>query len=232
MPSKGGLQFSKEDLMGYISRLQAINEMLLTAGEDVVSDLDNNSGIDTGIAEFILDRASEEFQYKGIAGNTYVKKCKPDSNNKIMLPSDTLGVRLLSHHVSDKEGYKNFIIEATVRGEPNGYLFNVTEQSDTWDDEEYTIEFIQFMRWEDMDTSIQKSIIISAARHYQIITMGDGDIDRYLASKEGISLGKAKATDVLDKNRSIFTGDLARRAFMNRGHTANDPSRVRYWRHR
>ena len=68
--------------MGYITRLDAINEMLLAAGETLVSDLDESSGVDTSIAEFILDKVSEEYQFRGLAHNTYIKKTKPDSNLK------------------------------------------------------------------------------------------------------------------------------------------------------
>jgi len=218
--------------MGYISRLDAINEMLLAAGEDLVSDLDEASGIDTSIASFILNQTTNEFQFKGIAGNTYVRKIKPDSDRKIILPQDALGVRLLSIHTSTDStgGYDGFNIQATIRGEPNGYLYNVTEQTNKWEaGTEYTLEFIQFMRWEDMETSIQRGILASACRWYQMITQGDDAADTYLASKEVYQQSKGKASDILHKGRNIFQGDLGRRALQSRGSITNDPARVRLW---
>jgi hypothetical protein len=217
--------------MGYISRIQAINEMLLAAGEDLVSDLDESSGVDTSIAEFILDRVTEEFQLRGIASNTYVQKIKPDSSGKIHMPNDMISVRLLSSHTSDDSarGFDGFNIEAAVRGEPNAYLFNVTEQTSVWKSEEYTLEFIQKIRWEDMDTSIQKGIIASSGRWYQMITQGDDAADNYLASKEIFLLSKGKAADINRKGRTIFQGDLGRRSLRNRGNTTRSPERVRYW---
>ena len=221
--------------MGYISRLQAINEMLLASGEDLVSDLDENSGIDTSIAEFILDRAAEEFLLRGTAANTYVRKLKPDPITcRIDLPNDIMSARLVSGHTSDDttNGYDGYMVETGIRGEPNGYLFNVTEQTDKFDkNTEYTIEFIQYMKWEDMDTPIQKSIIASSSRMYQMLTQGDDSADAFLSLKEGLLGAKGKGADIKHKGRTIFQGDLARRSFRNRGFATNDPSRFRFWRH-
>jgi hypothetical protein len=218
--------------MGYISRLQAINEMLLASGEDLVSDIGESSGVDTAIAEFILDRTTEEFQFRGTAGNTYIQKVKPNVDRKIILGGDILSVRLLSHHTSDDtaNGFDGYDIEAAVRGEPNGYLFNVTEQTDQWDDgTEYTVELIQYLRWEDMDTVIQKAVVSSAARWYQIITQGDDAADGFLAQRELFMQSKGRGADIARKNFSIFDGDLGRRA-INRGQHSNDPSRFRFWK--
>lgn len=222
--------------MGYITRIDAINEMLLAAGESLVSDLDASSGIDTEIAEFILDKTEQEFQMRGLAGNTYVKKVKPSVDGKIYLPSDALSVQLLSYHTSDdpNNNYDGRVIQVGIRGEPNGYLFNVTEQSSTWDtSEEYTLEFIQLMRWEDMDTTMQKAVIASATRQYQMITQGDDAADSYLAQQEMMYQAKGRAASIHNKNRNIFeSGDVGRRAIKRERSTTNDPTRFRYWHHR
>jgi len=220
--------------MGYITRLQAINEMLLASGEDLVSDLDDGSGVDTSITEFILDRVTEEFQLRGIASNTYVQKVTPESDGKIYMPNDMISVNLLSPHISNDStrGFDGFNIEAAVRGEPNAYLYNVTEQTSSWDSKEYTLEFIQKIRWEDMDSSIQKGIVASSSRWYQMITQGDDAADNYLANKEIFLMSKGKAADMHRKSRSIFQGDLGRRALQDRGRVTNDPARTRFWNYK
>jgi hypothetical protein len=217
--------------MGYITRLDAVNEMLLAAGESLVSDLEESSGIDTEVAEFMLKKVTNEFQMRGIAGNKYIKKLKPDTNLRIVLPSDCLSVDLLSHHVSDNsaDGYDGYVIETGIRGEPNGYLYNVTEQTEYWDaGTEYTIEIVQRIRWEDMDTAIQQGIISSATRWYQMITQGDGEADQYLAQKEMRSMAKGRASDIRHRRRNILNNSLINRDRM----TSNDPSRFRFWNFR
>lgn len=220
--------------MGYLTRLDAINEMLLAAGESLVSDLDESSGVDTSIAEWMLDNVATDYQFRGLAHNTYIQKKKPDSNNKIFLPNDAINITLLSGHTSNNtaDGFDGYTIEAGIRGEPNGYLFNITEQTDQWDaGTEYTVEIIQRIRWEDMDSSIQKAVVAGASRWYQMITQGDEAADAFLAQKEAMGLAEGKASDAKTKGRSIFDGDLSRRA-IRREHFLfnNDPARFRFWR--
>ena len=58
--------------MGDISKLDAVNHMLLMAGESLVSDLDDNSGLDTETALFCLEQFTKDFQLRGIANNQQI----------------------------------------------------------------------------------------------------------------------------------------------------------------
>ena len=55
--------------MGYMTRLDAVNQMLISAGEGIVSDLENKSGVDTSICEFMLDQKIVDYQMRGLANN-------------------------------------------------------------------------------------------------------------------------------------------------------------------
>ena len=59
--------------MGVISKLDAINHMLLMAGESMVSDLENQSGLDTEVCEDVLQRVVVDFQSRGLANNKYIR---------------------------------------------------------------------------------------------------------------------------------------------------------------
>ena len=214
--------------MGAITRIDAINQMLLAAGESLVADLEEASGVDTGIAEFMLDRATEDFQMRGLTGNKYEKKMKPDSDLKLMLPSDLLSAELVSDHTNDD----GVTIMSSLRGEPDAYLWNVTDQSDIWDaDTEYCIEIIHKVRWEDMDTPVQRAVVSTAMRRYQLMMQGDGDMDSYLGSQEQVHNARGRAADINDRRRNIFaTGDTALGRIFNRPAVGNDPTRFRYWK--
>ena len=82
-----------------------------------------------------------------------------------------------------------------------------------------------------MDSSIQKAVVAGASRWYQMITQGDEAADAFLAQKEAMGLAEGKASDAKTKSRSIFDGDLSRRA-IRREHFLfnNDPARFRFWR--
>ena len=172
--------------MGFITKLQAINQMLLTAGESLVADLNNNSGIDTGIAETILEQASLDMQMRGLANNKLVRKFNPDSSGKIIFDSadsDEEGIisaELISWHLNT-DGIQ---ITAKLFSDSPPRLYNYTDERDIWISGDYYVEVIKKLRWEHLDTPVQRAIMASAMRQYQIITQGDGEADRYLEYNE------------------------------------------------
>ena len=214
--------------MGVISRLDAVNHMLLMAGESLVSDLENNSGMDTEVAEFILDQFVQDFQIRGIANNTFLRKENLNTEGRIALPANTISAELTSYHTNSK-GWK---IVGLVKGSPDKYLFNVTDQTYDWDTgEDYYIEIIHTITWNDMDTPVQRGILSGAARQYQMVTQGDGDTDVYLQGLEAVHITGAKASVLDDKRRNIFdSGTTKLRSILSRRMGTNDPARFRFWR--
>jgi hypothetical protein len=211
----------KESSMGYLSKLDAVNMMMLSAGESLVADLQEASGIDTGIAEFLLDQYSMEHQLRGIAENKIVKKVRPDENGHILLGypnNDYLGVieaSLLSSHYNDERMYIR--ARATETNPPR--LFNMTDETDVWKDEEYHVSITALLRWEQLDTTTQRAILGSAMRKYQLLTQGDRTVDAVLAQDEMLSRIRARSNDITDKKRNILmNSDAANRwpYFVNR----------------
>ena len=214
--------------MGVISRLDAVNHMLLMAGESLVSDLENNSGMDTEVAEFILDQFIQDFQIRGIANNSFLRKENLSTKGRITLPANTISAELTSYHTNSK-GWK---IVGLAKGTPDKYLFNVTDQTYEWDTgKDYYIEIIHTITWDDMDTSVQRGVLSGAARQYQMVTQGDGDADVYLQGLEALYITGAKASILDDKRRNIFdSGTTKLQNILNRRLGTNDPARFRFWR--
>tara|TARA_R100000995_G_C3468220_1_gene116880 strand:- start:440 stop:1096 length:657 start_codon:yes stop_codon:yes gene_type:complete len=214
--------------MGVISRLDAVNHMLLMAGESLVSDLEGNSGMDTEVAEFILEEFTRDFQLRGIANNSYCRKERLTTKGRLRLPANTISAELTSYHTNN-DGWK---LVGLVKGDPDKYLFNVTEQTYEWDSgEDYYIEIIHTIQWSDMDTPVQRGILSAAARQYQMVTQGDGDTDVYLQGLEALHTTGAKASILDDKQRNIFNSGTSKlQAILNRRLGTNDPARFRFWR--
>jgi hypothetical protein len=215
--------------MGDIAKLDAVNHMLLMAGESLVSDLDNDSGLDTETAEFVLEQFTRDFQLRGVANNRYIKKTTLTSKGQLTLPADTLSAEIVSSHSND-DGYN---IIGVVRGNSTDkYLYNVTDQTDQWKaNVEYRYELILGLSWEKMDTPVQRAILSSAARQYQMVTQGDGDADTYLSNLESYYMSKGIAADLDDRRRSVFTAGTDKlRAARNRRDYYNDSTVLRYWR--
>lgn len=224
--------------MGFITKLQAVNQMLLASGESPVADLIGNSGIDTGIADTVLEQASLDFQLRGLANNKIVKKMNADSNGRIYLPlgdGDEEGV-IAADLMSTHYNVDNNIIVARVYDEGTGAsqsvkLYNFTDDTDIWSvTEDYYVEIIKKLKWSHLDTPTQRAILASAARHYQILTQGDSTADSFLAYQEQLFSIKGRAADINDKKRNIFiTGDGNVRGAAYRNPYLQDSTLRRFW---
>tara|TARA_R100000458_G_scaffold59948_1_gene73131 strand:+ start:5878 stop:6612 length:735 start_codon:yes stop_codon:yes gene_type:complete len=218
--------------MGALLKQDAVNQMLLASGETMVNDLTTDSGVDTSVAEFMLDQVTRDWQTRGIAENEVVTYYAPDSNdnNKIVLKQgttsstdgSTIYAELLSNHWTaySVDGRPQQLIMSIIRhdgtqtgGNPNykPILYNIIEDTSAWvvptnNNGKYTVlERIQ-LSWNDMSTPIQQAITDRAGREYQMLTTGDGDVDRALAQKEQMSRMRARASDIAHKQRNIFIG--------------------------
>ena len=190
--------------MGYMTRLDAVNQMLIASGEGIVSDLENKSGVDTNIAEFMLDQKVVDYQMRGLANNQMQRTYKTADNDKtIELPNNTLSGWLLSVHRNTNGDQ----IRGVVRGSLPPYLYNLTDMTKEWDtDIEYTLYLVLKYDWVDMDTNVQKAIVLQAAREYQMLSQGDGDVDNYLAQLSTFYDSQAKGSDFSQKRYNIFAG--------------------------
>jgi len=218
--------------MGVISKLDAVNHMLLMAGESPVSDLESLGGVDTGVCEDVLERVLVDFQSRGLANNQYTKKFSLTTAGEISVGNNIISAELVSSHVND-DGFYIIGVGRTV-DDSTGVtkLWNVTDQTIEWEaSTDYYIEIVVKVVWNEMDTPIQRAIMSSAARQYQVIMQGDIQADRYLQELEMMYTIRGKGADVDNKRRSIFnSGTPKLRDIHNRGSSANDPSRFRYWR--
>ena len=199
------------------------------AGESLVSDLDDNSGLDTETALFVLDQFTRDFQIRGVANNQQIKKITLTENGKIPLDATAISAELISHHTNADRYNIVGILKGTGT---NKRLFNTTDQTDIWDkDKEYKYLLIKSLPWEDMDTPVQRGILASAARQYQFITQGDGDADIYLQEQELLHQGKAKGADLDDKRRSVFTSSSAKlEQARTRTNYHRSATELRYWK--
>jgi|TARA_R100000084_G_scaffold109364_1_gene76007 hypothetical protein len=190
--------------MGAYSKLQAINEMLLYSGETPVDDLEGSNGVDTTIAEKILDQKVLDVQARGLANNITVRDFTAATDNSAL----AIGQNVLSAEMLD-------LVEAahpdvtyariTTTGWPTNPVFlNLTDNTTGFPAGTYTAEIILKLTWEEMDTPIQKNIATQAARQYQMLTQGDGAVDNYLAQLELYYQAKSKGSDTRSKGYNLF----------------------------
>jgi hypothetical protein len=216
-----------------MSRLDAVNQILLAAGEAIVADLANQSGVDTSMAEYILDQYTDDLQLRGLANNQYPKTLQVDSVTKrVYLPQTLISLDFYTVLFTE-DGHQ---IRVSVQNDGVPYLWNVTEQTDIWtayEDNELKALLTVRVDWEDMDTPMQRAVVASAARRYQMLVQGDGEMDAYLAADESIYGYIGKSRDIESKGRTIFGNQspVQRRSVFRQNSTVVNPN-FRYWRGR
>ena len=205
--------------MGIYSYKDAINHMLLSSGEHLVSDLNADSGVDTQVAEFILNQTIKAMVMRGVANNRYVTEITPNVNSQIELPSNACYAQVVEPLYDPTTGE---VIQTTLKSNPTR-LFNITKQTDVFD-KKLKVEVIvllgdesQNYGWDDIDSPLQRSIMEMSAREYQMTTQGDLDIDKRMAVREAFHVSRGRASDIFKKNRSILLGDVGAAAAVNRG---------------
>ena len=219
--------------MGMISKLDAINHMLLMAGESTVDNLDDLGGVDTGVCQGVLDRTLTDFQFRGLANNKFMKKYNLDTRGQVILGTNVLSAELISDHINS-ESYRIIGVARSTDDSDTAtqYLFNVTDQTNLWTaNKDYYVEMVVKVSWQDMDTVVQRAIMAQSARQYQMIVQGDVQSDRYLQELEVLFTTKGRSSDIDDKRRTVFgAGTRKLRDIHNRSGSYNDPGRFRYWR--
>lgn len=224
--------------MGLYSYTDAINHMLLSSGEHLIVDLDQDAGVDTSVAQFILKQTIKAAMMRGVANNRFINTYTPEVNGTILLPSTACYAQVIEPLFDPTTGE---VIQTTIKSNPTR-LFNITKQTDIFST--YTsglkIEVVILLGiegddppygWNDIDSALQRGIMESAAREYQMITQGDLDVDKRMAMRESYHYSRGRAADMQKKSRSIFLGDAGTRAAVDRrGILSNDPyfTRMRF----
>jgi hypothetical protein len=112
--------------MGQMTRLAAVNQMLLAAGEAIVSDLENQSGVDTSIAEYLLDEYTDDFQLRGLANNMYSKVLTVGVDGLVHLPQTIISLNFETLLVNEDL----VTVKVSVKKQADGFiLWNVTDQT-------------------------------------------------------------------------------------------------------
>ena len=215
--------------MGAMTRIDAVNQCLLAAGEAIVSDLENQSGVDTSIAEYLLNQFTDDYQFRGLANNRYSKTLSVDADGLVRLPATIISLDFDSL-LTNVDGN---VVRVSVKNSNGSFcLWNVTDQTSdfsTYANEELNATLIVSVEWEDIDTPGQRAIVASAARRYQMLTQGDQGADAYLAQDEAMYNMKGKARDVDSKRKTIWDAGSAetKRAVFRGSMSAPD---FRRWR--
>ena len=188
--------------MGALTKLQAVNRMLIRAGEYPVSTL-SAAVNDVSLAVNILDDVTVQAQSASDSYLTLKSEYTPDNNGHIVIPDNTIAVR----------GTKaNSFESLSTRGRNPTLLYDMVDNTTEFDDSKW-LEITLTMDFEDMPTKKQEYVADMAARVYQMLVHGDANVDAMLAQKEYFSRAEWVAQDSRSRRASYFRSNAdARKA--------------------
>lgn len=214
--------------MGYVTQLEAINEMLVAAGEQPVSNLVTPEA-DIGVAQVILDSCTRNLQVQGLAGNTFRKTYTVGVDGTIAIGDDILAVSIAV------QPYGDHPIQVVIVGGATAKLYNTADDTDDFSDipsGELEITEIRYLAWDDISTPIQIEIVGYAKQKYQMLVQGDSDMNKQLIMEmlESQKIGRVwdsrvKSRSLLDPNFNPIANLLIRSPGPVNGYPFN-----RFWR--
>lgn len=186
-------------LAGHLTKLQAVNDMLGTIGEDPVNSL--SSGLpDAELAESILDRVSREIQLEGWHCNTREDvELSINVDDQFALPDNTLKVDTVNprgprkNRTPSPHSYINVSMRRSS-DDTKWLLYDVDNDSETWTDaglNELTVDIVQLLEFANLTPALQMYVWTAASRRFQQNVMGSQALDQFTA--EDVASARTKA---------------------------------------
>lgn len=199
--------------MALYSKLDAVNQMLVAAGQSPVSSLSSDAAADTNLALFYLDAAVKDHQLRGLAVQQYEAVLTPEADLRIALPSKTIEVAFCDLVQTQNTKYTQQVIPA-IR---DGYLFNTQDNNPFWDaSETYRLRLTVALDFEDVEPATQRSVVSTAAARYQLEQSGDANVAKRLAGEEAQFQYLNRQSDIRKRGSSILDSGSAFRATRGR----------------
>lgn len=201
-------------LEGHLTKLQAVNEMLLSIGETPVSSLESGLG-DAELAEALLDRASRQIQLKGWHCNTLRDyELTKNGSNQFALPVNTLRVDT----VNPRGGYRRTSTPAHSKGvnasmrrsadNTKWLMYDNDNNTETWtanDPATLTVDIVQLEEFANLTPALQHYVWAYAAHRFQKSIMGSKVLNEFTAQDLEEALIQAIQEDTMNEDQNIIS---------------------------
>lgn len=172
-------------LSGHLTKLQAVNEILQSIGEDPVNSLGSNVP-DAAEAERVLDAENRRIQLIGWHANTLQDHTlNKNADNQFVLGVNTLKVDTVNPRGARRRGSPSpsSFIDAGMRrsaDDTKWLMWDVDNNSETWPTlTTLTVDLVQLIEFANLTPALQIYVWTSAAHRFQHGTMGSSSLDLF-----------------------------------------------------
>jgi len=180
--------------MGALKKLDAINRILRSAGEYPVSTLDGAGINDTLLAVQTLDEQVTFACSEGRYFNEVYSKILPNTDGKILVPDNTIEVDAVDRAV-----------HVTTRGRTPTYLYDIKNRTDVFT-QAMEVRMLTLLGFDELPTAVQFEVTDTAARLYQMATVGETNQDQVLLQQQMHSRAISRAADVRQRDGNFMYG--------------------------
>ncbi len=197
-------------LAGHMTKLEAVNKILDTIGEDPVNSL--SSGLpEAEQAERFLDDASRRIQLKGWHCNTLFNyEITPNASDQFVLPDNTLKVDTVNprRRRGDSTPQPSRYINVGMRrsgDDTKWLLWDLDNNSETITDiTTMTTELVQFLEFANLTPALQVYIFTTAAHNFQKSIMGSAALQQFTAEDVQQAMIDAVNEDMENEDLNII----------------------------
>lgn len=190
-------------------RLNAVNEILSTAGESLVNSLGIEGSTDTSLAEFVLDQTTLDVQLRGLTGGVYTTTLNKTSNDEFILPEGTTEFVALDTADAVNAAYAHLVLR-------DGKVWNATDGTHLFTDDDFTqlsVRVTRVQAWEELPLAVKKGIVATAAVDYCVKVGADDKTVQRAYQREATLRSVGKSSDLAARQTNILaTGGTPTRA--------------------
>lgn len=182
--------------MPAMSRLEAVNEMLLAIGQAPVNTLAVAGIRDVSVASSILDNVSREVQSSGHSFNTFTETKSPDVNGEIPVATDVIALDAVDPHMD---------VIAMVDTNDSAYkLYNKDEGTFLWS-EDVECEVVKLLDFESIPQHARRYILALAKLRFQASVVGSNMLNSLLEQEVGMAYAEFRRAELLQQDNNMLT---------------------------
>lgn len=182
--------------MPAMSKLEAVNEMLLAIGQAPVNTLEVAGIRDVSVASTILDNVSREVQSSGHTFNTFTETLTPTANGFLLVASDVLSI--------DAADPRNDVVPVVDANDGVNKLFNIEEGTNVFTDP-LEVEVVKLLPFESLPQHARKYILALAKLRFQASVVGSNLLNDLIGQELNMAYAAFRRAELLQQDNNILT---------------------------
>lgn len=190
--------------MPAISRLEAVNEMLLAIGQAPVNSLIVAGIRDVSVADQILTNVTRELQTAGHSFNTFDITLQPDVNGKITVPADVLHIDN-SKRIADGADPLFDPVVVFDQAVNADVLFDKYKNTQVFE-KSVLVEVIRDVPFDKLPQHARRYFLAMAKLRFQASVVGSDALNRLIEQELYAARADFRKTELLQQDNNIFDG--------------------------